>query len=183
MKKMIILTLALIVAFLSVIVAPTYASAPTAIENVWFVVPIFVSSNPTGGPISFVADKVWTSGDGTILHSRGTLISTYIARSPPGAPGSVRIGTITAECDFVFNTLTEKGTVSMKMKVNLTASSNPLYPNPYGVGTLEGSFVADVKSLNPYASIPLPGNANGSFVATHGTGAFENAKLVAAVII
>ena len=115
--------------------------------------------------------------DGTVLHSRSTTISTYVARSPPGAAGTVRIGTMTAVSDFVFDTISSTGALNMKLTITLTTSNNALYPNPYGVGTLEGTLVAEVTSLNPYASIPLPGDAQGNFVATHGTGAFENAKL------
>ena len=185
MKKTMVLTFGLIVAFLSAIVAPTYAAAPTVVEDVWFVIPVFVSSTDLSKvPVNFTPDKVWTSDDGTVLHSRSTTIATYIARSPPGAAGSVRIGTTTAVSDFVFDTVSVTGTLNMKITIELTPSSKPEYPNPYGVGTLEGTLTAKVTSLNPYvpASIcPLPGNAQGYFVATHGTGAFENAKLTADV--
>jgi len=185
MKKTTVLTLGLVVAFLSAIVAPTYAAAPTVFEDVWFVIPVFVSSsNPSAVPVSFTPDKVWTSDDGTVLHSRSTTIATYIARSPPGAPGTVRIGTTSAVSDFVFDTVSGTGTLNMKITIALTTSSNALYPNPYGVGTLEGTLTAEVTSLNPYVSAsicPLPGNAQGYLVATHGTGAFENAKLEADV--
>jgi hypothetical protein len=183
MKKIAILTISLMVVFLCAMIAPTYAAAPTTTEGVWFVIPVFVSSTPSGGPVTFTADKVWTSDDGTVLHSITTL-ATYIARSPPGAAGSVRIGTTTAVSNFVFDTVSQTGSLNMKITVTLTDSNVPQYPNPYGVGTLEGTFTADVTSLNPYVSAdvcPLPGNAQGVFVATHGTGAFENAKLKADV--
>ncbi len=184
MKKILSITiLGLVVVFLSAVITPTFATAPTIVEDVWFVIPIFVSSNPSGGPISFVANKVWTSDDGTVLHRRSTTISTYIARSPPGAPGSIRIGSMTAVSNFVFDTVSETGSLNMKITLNLTASNNALYPNPYGTGTLEGTLVADVTSLNPYADIPLPGDAQGHFIATHGTEAFEDAKLEADVTL
>lgn len=185
MKITMVLTFGLIVAFLSAMIAPTFAAAPTVNNDVWFVIPVFVSSsNPSVPPLGFTRDKVWASNDGTVLHSRGTTISTYIARSPPGAPGSVRIGTTTAISDFVFDTVSGTGTLNMKITVSLTTSNNINYPNPYGVGTLEGTLTAEVTSLNPYVSpdvCPLPGDAQGYFVATHGTGAFENAKLSADV--
>lgn len=184
MKKM-IFTLAIMVGLLSAVVAPAFAAAPTVVEDVWFVIPVFTSSTNTAViPVSFTADRVWSSGDGTVLHSMSTTISTYVARSPPGAAGTVRIGSMTAESDFVFNTVTQKGTVNMKLTVALTTSNNVNYPNPYGIGTLEGTLVAEVTSLNPYVSpdiCPMPGDAQGFFVATHGTGAFENAKLTADV--
>ena len=184
MKKIMIITIALIAAFLSAIVAPTFAAAPTVVEDVWFVIPVFVSSSISTVPVSFTPDRVWTSDDGTVLHSMSTSIATYVARSPPGAPGTVKIGTTTAVSNFVFDTVSQTGTLNMKITIALTTSSNAQYPNPYGVGTLEGTFTAEVTSLNPYVSAdvcPLPGNAQGYFVATHGTGAFENAKLAADV--
>ncbi len=182
MKK-VVLALAVALMAVAMLTTPVFAAKPAVVEDVWFVIPVFVSSTPAGGPISFVADKVWASSDGTVMHSRGTTISTYIARSPPGAAGTVRIGTVTAVSDFVFDTVSETGTLNMKITLTLTTSNNAQYPNPYGVGTLEGTLVADVTSLNPYASIPLPGDAQGRFVATHGTGAFENAKLEADVTL
>ncbi len=185
MKKIAVATtLGLAVVFLSAILSPTFAAAPTVVNDVWFVVPVFVSSsNPSLVPVSFTPDKVWASDDGTVLHSRSTTISTYVSRSPPGTPaGSVRIGSITGVSDFVFDTVTGTGTLNMKITISLT-STDPT-KNPYGVGTLEGTLIAKVTSLNPYVSAsvcPLPGDAQGQIVATHGTGAFENAKLVADV--
>ena len=52
--------------------------------------------------------------------------------------------------------------------------------NPYGVGTLEGTMVIDVTSLG---AVPSPGDGTGFVVATHGTGAFEKAKLTADVVM
>jgi hypothetical protein len=183
--RKVILTLVLMAGLLCTVAAHTFAAAPTIVEDVWFVIPVYTSSTNTAAvPLSFTADKVWSSGDGTVLHSRSTSISTYVARSPPGAAGTVRIGTVTAVSDFVFNTESEKGTLNMKLTIVLTTSNNVNYPNPYGVGTLEGTLVAEVTSLNPYVSAdvcPLPGDAQGFFVATHGTGAFEKAKLDADV--
>ncbi len=184
MRKVMLLAAALMLAFLSTAVIPASAAAPTVVEHVWFVVPCFASSsNPSVVPVSFVPEKVWTSDDGTVLHSRSTTISTYISRSPPGTPaGSIRIGTMTAVSDFVFDTVSETGTLNMKIMLNFTSTNTTR--NPYGIGTLEGTLTAEVTSLNPYMSAsicPLPGDAQGYLVATHGTGAFENAKLDADV--
>ncbi len=185
-KSLSLITLGLMAAFLSAMVAPAFAAAPTVVDGVWFVIPIFVKSPGVQGapPVSITPDRVWTSDDG-VIHAMNTQISTYIARSPPGAAGSVIIGTMTAVSNFVFDTVSQTGTFNMKMKVTLTTSSNPAYPNPYGVGTLEGTFTAEVTSLNtrvdPSINCPMPGNAQGVFIATHGTGAFANAKLTADV--
>jgi hypothetical protein len=180
MKKMMVVTIALVAVFLFAMIAPTFAAAPTVIEDAWFVIPMFVSSTSSTPLPSFVPNRVWTSDDGTVLHSLGTSVSTYIARSPPGSPGTVRIGTMTATSNFVFDTETQTGTLNMKISITLTAASNPAYPQPYGLGTLEGTLVAEITSLNPFATTitgPLPGNGQGYFVATHGTGDFANAKL------
>jgi hypothetical protein len=185
MKRIMIVTFALLAVFLSAMVAPAFAAAPTVINDVWFVIPIFVKSSIATVPVSIIPDKVWTSDDGTVLHAMNTEISTYIARSPQGQAGTVYVGLMTATSDFVFDTVTQTGTLNMKIKIALGPSSNPAYPNPYGVGTLEGTFTAVVTSLNTLVAsninCPMPGNSQGYFVATHGTGDFENAKLTADV--
>ena len=193
MKKIIIVTLGLFAVFLTAMIAPTLATKPTVTNDVWMVIPMFVN-HPTASAISIHPDKVWTSDDGTVLHSRNTQISTYIAHTPPGVPaGTIRWGTMTAVSDFVFDTIVNTGTYTMKITLTLTAATttNPTtypaanYPNTYGIGTLEGTIVAQVTSLNPYVNptltCPMPGNGQGQFIATHGTGAFENAKLKADV--
>jgi hypothetical protein len=180
MKKMNIATIAIIAAFLCAFIAPTFAAAPTLMDDVWFVIPMFISTTGTIPAVSFTPDRVWTSDDGTVLHNMGTTVSTYIARSPPGAAGTVRIGTMTAQSNFVFDTKTQTGTLNMKISITLTAASSSAYPQPYGIGTFEGTLVAEITSLSPYATTktgPLPGNGQGYFVATHGTGDFANAKL------
>jgi hypothetical protein len=195
MKKMIILTFALIAVFLSAMVAPTFAAAPTVVNDVWLVIPIFVKSDYAPIPVSITPDKVWTSDDGTVLHSRNTEISTYIAHTPSGLPpGTIRWGTMEAVSNFVFDTVSNTGTFTMKITLTLTkaTSNNPLYPaanyeNNYGLGTLECTLVVEVTSLNPYVgpaiNCPMPGAGQGQLVATHGTGAFENAKLSADVTL
>jgi hypothetical protein len=180
MKKFMIVTMVLVAVFLSAMIAPTFAAAPKVLDEAWFVIPMFVSSTGSTPLPSFIPDRVWTSDGGTVLHSMGTSISTYIARSPPGAPGTVRIGTMTATSNFVFDTITQSGTLNMKISITLTDASNKDFPQPYGTGTFEGTLVAEITSLSPYATAvtgPLPGNGQGYFVATHGTGDFANAKL------
>ena len=191
MKKTMVLTFGLIVAFLSAMIAPTFATAPTVINDAWLVIPIFVK-HPSASSVSITPDKVWTSDDGTVLHSRNTVIRTYIAHTPELVPpGSIRWGTMTAVSNFVFDTVSNTGTFTMKVTLTLTDSvgyngyNGFDYPNTYGVGTLEGTLVAKVTSLNQYVNpslnCPMPGDGQGYFVATHGTGAFENAKFTADV--
>jgi len=197
MKKMMIKTVVLVATFLFAMITPAFAAAPTSIDDAWFVVPIFVKSPGSPAPaVSITPDKVWTSDDGTVLHCRNTQISTYIAHTPNDVPsGTIRWGTMTAVSNFVFDTATNTGTLTMKITLTLTAatSSKPNdypaanYPNTYGLGTLEGTLVAEVSSLNPYVSsslnCPMPGNGQGHFIATFGTGAFANAKLSADVTL
>ena len=142
MKKMMIVTVVLVAAFLSALVAPTFAAAPTVIEDAWFVIPIFVKSpGSPAPPVSITPDKVWTSDDGTVLHSRNTQISTYLAHTPANVPaGTIWWGSVTAVSNFVFDTLTNTGTYTMKITLTLaaTTSTNPTlypaanYPNTYG---------------------------------------------------
>jgi hypothetical protein len=189
-KMMMILTIALVAAFFSAMIAPTFAAKPTTIDNAWFVIPMFVN-HPTATSISINPDKVWTSDDGTVLHSRNTQITTYIAHTPSNlASGTVRWGYMTAVSNFVFDTKTSTGTYTMKITLDLTDSfgtNGAGNPNTYGIGTLEGTLVAEITSLNPYVNptlnCPMPGNGQGHFIATHGTGAFENAKLSADVTL
>ena len=196
MKKTMILTIALVAAFLFAMIAPTFAAKPTTINDAWMVIPIFVKNTANPSLETVVPDKVWTSDDGTVLHARNTQIETYIAHTPPGVPpGTIRWGYMIAVSDFVFDTTTSTGTYTMKITLTLTATTttDPThypaanYPNTYGIGTLEGTLVADITSLNPYVdpalNCPMPGNGQGYFVATHGTGAFENAKLSADVTL
>src|SRR5512138_510873 len=105
MKKiMMVVTVALVAAFLSAMIAPTFAAAPTAIEDAWFVIPIFVkSTGPPAPAVSITPDKVWTSDGGTVLHSRNMQISTYLAHTPSNVPaGTIWWGSVTAVSNFVF---------------------------------------------------------------------------------
>lgn len=196
MKKTNILTIGLMVVFLSAMVAPALAAAPIKIDDAWLVLPIFVKSNVASMPVSITPDKVWTSDDGTVLHSRNTQISTYIAHTPKEVPaGTIRWGTLNAVSNFVFDTTTNTGTLTMKITLTLTEASSSKekdypaakYPNTYGFGTLEGTLVAEITSLNPYVdstiNCPMPGAGQGHFVATHGTRDFENARLSADVTL
>jgi hypothetical protein len=188
-KMMMIMTIALVAAFLAAMFAPTFAAAPTTIEDAWFVFPMFVTSSVSTVKSSFTPDDIWTSDDGTVLHSRNTQISSYIAHTPDiYPPGTIRWGTFKAVSNFVFDTISNKGTLTMEITLTLTSatSNNPSkypvaqYENNYGHGTLEGTIVADITSLSPDATTatgPIPGDGKGFFIATHGTGDFKNAKL------
>ncbi len=183
MKKMMIITIGLLMAFALAMVAPAFAAKPTVIDAAWFVASAFTStSNPSVIPITVTPGKVWTSDDG-VLHSMGTTAEGIVARSPPPAPsGSIPIGVWTSVSNFVFDPASQTGSLNMKITVSLTQTD--AVKNPYGVGTLEGTLTAEVTSLNPYLPAsygPFPGNAQGHIISTHGTGAFENAKLQADV--
>lgn len=154
---------------LASMVAPAFAAKPTVVEDVWFVIAIGISPNYV------TPGKVWWTGGDTVLHNHGTILDALIARSPTTA-GSIFIGTARFEMNFDFDTAAGKGTTVMKVTFDFTDSD--LVRNPYGVGTLEGILVAEVTTLNQFDST-LPGVATGFVVATHGTEAFENAKLKA----
>jgi len=182
MKGMKILTIAVATLFLALmVIAPVEAAKPTVVdEDVWFVAARHVSGpsgyTPAGG---IVPGRVWASGDGKILHNVGTVINWNVMRSPTTA-GTVQIGSMTTESNFVFDTDAGKGTVNMKVTITLTEADT--LKNPYGVGTLEGTLIAKVTTVNPYLAAAfgqIPGYATGSVVTTHGTNAFENAKLTA----
>ena len=182
MKKA-VLVLAVALFAIAMLAVPVFAAKPTVVdEDVWFVASRKVAQNygtytPTGG---IVPDRVWSTEDGKILHNMGTVINWDLARSPPGQPGTVPIGSMTTESNFVFNTETGKGTINMKVTISLT-QTDPT-KNPYGVGTLEGTLIADVTTVNPRLNASfgqIPGTAEGFVVTTHGTGAFEDAKLTA----
>jgi hypothetical protein len=182
--------LAIVIIVVAMLITPVFAAAPKTIDNAWFVIPMFVN-HPTDSMISLIPDKVWSSDDETVIHSRNTQISTYIAHTPQGlTSGSVRWGYMTAVSDLVFDTKTNTGTYTMKIKLDLTTSfgaNGVANPNTYGIGTLEGTLVAEITSLNPYVkpglNCPMPGNGQGHIVLTHGTGAFENAKFSADVTL
>ena len=159
--------------FLSVIAvlpfSTVFTAKPMVNNDVWFVA-------APGGPPE--GGESWWTGDGTILHQKGFMYSFGVFRSPQGTPpGSVPIGSMTAIMEtFVFNTKTSKGRLVHKLTISLVETDSS--KNPYGVGTLEGTLVVEVTSLHPGI---FPGDGTGLIVATHGTGAFENAKLKADV--
>ena len=181
MKKVAVAVFTLALLLLTLMFAPVFATKPTVVEDVWFVAARKVSQNygtyaPTGG---IVPDKVWSTDDGKILHNMGTVIYWNIMRSPAQA-GTIQIGVMTSESNFVFDTVAGRGTVNMKITITLTEVDT--LKNPYGVGTLEGTLIAEVTTVNPYLDASfgqIPGDGTGFVVTTHGTGAFENAKLKA----
>jgi hypothetical protein len=181
MKKVAVTVFTLALLLLTLTFAPVFAAKPTVVEDVWFVAARKLSQNygtyaPTGG---IVPDRVWSSHDGRILYNMGTVIYWNIMRSPATA-GSIQIGLMTTKSNFVFDTVEGKGLVIMKLTITLTEADT--VKNPYGVGTLEGSLIAKVTTVNPYLDASfgqIPGNGEGFIVTTHGTGAFEHAKLKA----
>ncbi len=181
MKKA-VLVFAIALMAVAMLTTPIFAAAPTVVdEDVWFVAARKVGQSygtytPAGG---IVPDRVWSTEDGKILHNMGTVVNWDIMRSPATA-GTIKIGVMTTESNFVFDTVTGRGTVNMKVTITLTETDQ--VKNPYGVGTLEGTLIAEVTTVNPYLDASfgqIPGFATGSVVTTHGTGAFANAKLTA----
>jgi hypothetical protein len=188
MKKVAVVVFALVLLLTTLMFAPAFAAKPTVVEDIWFVGARKVAQNfgdkNTGVTGGIVPDRVWSTDDGKILHNMGTVIYWNIMRSPATA-GTVQIGSMETLSNFVFDTVAGKGTVNMKVKITLIdaglfADNTP--KNPYGVGTLEGTLIAEVTTVNPYLDTSfgqIPGYGTGFIVTTHGTGAFEHAKLTA----
>jgi hypothetical protein len=119
----------------------------------------------------------WWTGGGTIFHVRGRTATVGIFSAP-----TILIGEAVGVTDLDFNTKTGEGnairTYSMTFysPVNWPSLTPANIPNPIGIGTLEGKAVLKATSLYLNAQA---GDFTGLFVATHGTGDFENAKLMA----
>lgn len=154
-----------------VFIMPVFAAQPTVVNGVWFMWTLRDHAQ------YMINDVSWT-GDGTILHNYAGY--TYnLMRSPPGTPGTTQIGTVVSQSNLVFNTKTETGNVLMKATLNFT-EANPA-KNPYGVGTIEAALVLKITSMNSRFPFVF-GDGEGFIVGTHGTGAFENAKLTADLV-
>lgn len=172
-RKILVTVLALAVIILATpFIGTVTAAKPIENNDVWFVAAVM-------GPPTEMGKTWWTGGD-TILHMKGRLRDWGVFRSPPEEPpGSFLIGSMTTLIEtFAFNTKTSKGRLVLKVTISLTETDIEL--NPYGVGTLEGTMVFEVTDLG---AVPSPGDGAGFVVATHGTGAFENAKLTADVVM
>jgi hypothetical protein len=137
--------------------------------------------------------KVWWTGHNTVLHVRGAVsefdLLYVLSYGPP--PMTWVIGTMEAATDFDFNLKTGKGNVVTTWAMTFLPPINMLtgklvgQPNPIGLGTLQGKSIDKVTSIYGIATGSgemLPGDATGFLVATHGTGDFKNAKLMADTI-
>ena len=138
--------------------------------------------------------KVWWTCDNTILHVRGAVTEfdlMYVLSYGPPLPITWVIGTMEAVTDFDFNLKTGKGkavttwAMTFSPPINMLTGKLVGQPNPIGLGTLKGKSIDKVTSI--YGVVAgsgemLPGDATGFLVATHGTGDFKNAKLVADTI-
>jgi hypothetical protein len=153
--------------------------------------------------------KVWWTGHDTILHVRGLVTELSLlyfldygdpTTMPPVNPTVWLIGTLETMTNFDFNTKTGKGiavsdwTMTFVEPTYFTTDIPVGEPNPVGLGTLEGKEVSKVTSLFDYPlnfkvvppgvflpgdEVIMPGDATGFVVATHGTGDFEKATLMA----
>jgi flagellar basal body-associated protein FliL len=173
-KKGLMIVLILIAVLAITAVAPAFAAKPTVNDDVWFVA--------AGMAAPSVPGKTWWTGDDTVLHNKGQIQPNWqVFRSPSGTPpGSVPIGSMTTVAqEFVFNTKSGKGRLIMKITITFS-ETNPT-KNPYGVGTLEGTVIVEVTSL--HSATGYAGDGTGFIVATHGTEAFENAKLTADLLV
>ena len=138
--------------------------------------------------------RVWWTGDHTILHVRGavselSLLCFLDYGNPPTTPPVVwLIGTMVTVTDFNFNTRTGQGNAVKSWTMTFVAptkfpTSVPVgQPNPVGLGTLEGKEISKVTSIYGVVTgqeIWMPGDATGFVIATHGTGDFEKAEMMA----
>ena len=168
-KKIFVIFVALLA--VAMLATPAMAAKPTVMdEDVWFVWSL--SGGATTGN-----DVTWT-GDGTILHNHATY-KWNLMRSPT-TTGTVQIGTVVTESNLVFNTVTGEGNLLIKATLNFTESNT--VKNPYGVGILECTAVAKVTSMNTRYPLVF-GDGAGFIVGANGSGAFENAKLTADLVL
>jgi hypothetical protein len=137
--------------------------------------------------------KVWWTGHNTVLHVRGAVsefdLMYVLSYGPP--PMTWVIGTMEAVTDFDFNLKTGKGkavttwAMIFLPPINMLTGKPVGQPNPIGLGALRGKSIDKVTSIYGIATGSgemLPGDVTGLLVATHGTGDFENAKLMADTI-
>jgi len=169
MKKVIALFLAFALIMMASSVAPALAAKPTTVPCS-FTLAAFSNLDP---------GESWWTGDGTIFHVRGRTASVGIF--PRNNP-ALLIGEAVGVTDLDFNTKTGQGnairtyTMTFYSPVNYPSRTPAGVPNPFGIGTLEGMAVLKATSLYLNANA---GDFTGLLVATHGTGDFENAKLMA----
>ena len=182
MKKAAIILSGLFVAL--ILLTPVDAAKPTVV-NCRFNATTESGSDP---------GKVWWTGDHTILHVRGAVSELSLLYfldygNPPTMPPNVwLIGTMVTVTDFDFNTKTGQGNAVKSWTMTFVAptkfpTSVPVgKPNPVGLGTLEGKEISKVTSIYGVVTgqeIWMPGDATGFVIATHGTGDFEKAALMA----
>ena len=180
MKKVAVVVLALAWSILLAAVAPVMASKPTTVPCSFAIF---------GGGLVDIG-KVWWTGDDTIIHVRGRLSNKNLIMPSP----AIVIGTSETETDMDYNTKTGEGNAIVRrvitfFKPQKFPSGQPLdIPNPIGIGTLE--LIAVEKVTTVYGLLPFgnpvtkltPGDYTGIIVATHGTGDFENAKLMGEIV-
>jgi len=178
-KKVVVVAFALALSTILAMVAPAMAAKPT-------VVPCAFTASAT--PPLLDPGKVWWTGDGTILHVRGLVVKYGLFMG-----ANLQIGSMEMITDMDFNTETGEGnavrewTMTFIEPLNYPAGTPANVPNPYGIGTLEGREVGKVTSVYALVrpespQLMMPGDYTGLLVATHGTGDFEKAKLMAETV-
>jgi len=149
----------------------TYYLPPTTIYDAWFV----------AMPSSAAVTSTNTSTVSGIYSNIGYTSRYGIMRSPPGASGSVQIGTANSTIDVTFDTSNGIGSATVTLTLNFTDTNTTR--NPYGVGTLQGKAINVTVTSLLLGTNPIAGNATGFMVANTGTGAFAKALLAEDFII
>jgi len=172
-KKVAVVVLALAMLMTFAAVAPAMAVKPSVVDCCF--------RAATKADLDY-GEFWWTGGD-TILHVRGLTKLMSLFYGP-----TLKIGEAIISTDYDFNTKTGKGNFVRTWEMTffepvIFPSMKPAgIPNPYGIGTLEGKEVGEATRI----FFQIPGGTGlsladftGKLVATHGTGDFEKAKLMA----
>ena len=173
MKKVAVAVLAFAILLMCAAVAPVMAIEP-AVVDCYF---------RAATKADLDDGEFWWTGGDTILHVRGLTRLDALFYGP-----TLKIGEALIITNYDFNTKTGKGNFIRTWEITfiepvIFPSGNPAgIPNPYGIGTLEGKEVGVATRIK----FQIPGWAGlslcdftGKLVATHGTGDFEKAKLMA----
>jgi hypothetical protein len=148
-------------------IAPVNAADPTVNADTWFVNTLVTRI--------VTARNVTTTSGGTINHIEENI--TWNVMRSPGVAGTVQIGNAKGQTIVDFNNVTNRGTATVKMSMNLTETNST--KNPYGVGILEVTATVDVTSMGTatLGVTDVIAYGTGTLVSTSGTGAFTFAKL------
>ena len=187
-RKMLTTIFAILIMLSLILLLPVQATKPEINDNIYFGC---LALSVTDG------DKTMT-GDGTVIHNKGIESVFGLFYKTPSMSAAVNIGHMHCVTNFEFvitgtetktlriggvDTLVTyyvgEGVTTGKWTIIFGENSqgNPTTVNPFGIGTIEGISVSKVTSTYTTADW-FPGESKGLLVATHGTGDFENAKLM-----